>query len=62
MKKNKYVKPYCEIVRFNGNVIATSNCGCFDGATDWGSDNLCPTDYGTCECQVNHNPAVANCS
>ncbi len=55
-----FVKPCFEIVRFGNAVIATSNCGCWDGY--YVEDDDCTGDGPPqCTCQVNYDPAVANC-
>ena len=57
-----FVKPRYEIISFSNNVIAASGCGCYDA--EW-----CPSDYRNCtndgagcECEINHNPAIGNCT
>ena len=58
----KFEKPSCEFVKFSSNVLTTSVCGCWDGDEDTGAGTNCTAD-GTpqCTCQVNYDPAVANC-
>lgn len=57
-----FEKPRYEFVSFNNNIITASGCGCFD-------DMFCPTNYTNCrsdgagcECEVNHSPALGNCT
>ena len=56
-----FEKPFCEVVKFNGGVIATSSCGCWDGEDDWGVGANCKPDIPECSCQSNSSPAEANC-
>ena len=57
-----FEKPFCEVVKFNGSVIATSTCGCWDGYVDDGVGADCTLDgVPQCVCQVNYDPSVANC-
>ena len=58
----KFEEPKVEMVRFSGSIISTSECGCFDA-------DFCPSNYGDCtadgagcECEINHNPALGNCT
>ena len=60
--KKSFAAPTLEMVYFCDSIIATSSCGCFD-------EFFCPTNYtnctadgADCECQINHNPAVKNCT
>lgn len=66
MDKNFFKEPVVEVIYFSRNVIASScnynTCGCFD--EEW-----CPVDFkdctgdsASCECEINHNPAIGNCS
>jgi hypothetical protein len=57
----KFVKPCCEVVLFNGNVITSSACGCFDEDLGVLPKN-CVGDVGYCACTVNHSPAQDNCT
>jgi len=56
-----FTKPYCEVIRFSGNVVLTStSCGCWDGEDDWGT--VCTGDVAYCACSVNHDEAKDNCT
>jgi len=57
-----FQEPILEVIRFNEQIVTTSECGCFD--EDW-----CPIDYANCQndstictCQVNHVAGTANCT
>ena len=56
-----YEKPFCETVKFSSSIIASSNCGCWDGVVDWGAGENCTGDTPACTCGENYNPAIANC-
>lgn len=67
--KKSFTEPSLEVVLFGNNVISTSECGCFDGVTDWGSDEYCGSDQNcpnlndpNCGCKLNvTNPDLGNC-
>ena len=56
-----FIKPVCEVVHFNDIIAASNTCGCWDGEDDWGVGATCKSDMPQCACQVNYNPAIANC-
>lgn len=55
-----FEKPSYEVVWFDGGVLSTSGCGCYDEFIPDAKDCLGDTAY--CTCTVNHNPAEANCT
>ncbi len=60
MKQN-FMKPSCEIVRFDNDIIRTS-CGCFDGLSDWGAGaNTTCNHNPECSCSQNSDPNLPNC-
>lgn len=59
--KRAFKRPVFEVVYFDGGVLATSNCACYD-------PDFCPVDYknctgdgAICSCEINYNPALDNC-
>lgn len=50
-----FVKPFCEIVPFTNEVIASSICGCDIGGIDIGgcNSNICTSINTYCDCQTN---------
>lgn len=63
--KIEFVEPVFEIIHFGNDVIRTSECGCYDGMTDWGAgaDSTCPNlNLPECQCKLNTtNPDLGNC-
>ena len=57
----RFTKPYCEVVHFTNNVIATSACGCDVGGFDFGTNNCTNDTPAQCTCQVNYVAGTANC-
>lgn len=65
--KNKFAKPFCEVVRFNDRVISTSTwcycdaCGIFDYGP--GEDDGCPGQNNPrCRCEnVDPMSIAVNC-
>lgn len=62
MEKKTFKEPEVEAVYIGRSVIASSTCGCYDA-------DFCPSDYkncigdgAVCECEINHNPALGNCT
>lgn len=61
-----FEKPFCEVVLFRNDVIATScndnYCYCWDKEDDWGPGaNDCKADIAHCTCKVNYIAGTANC-
>lgn len=57
-----FEKPFCEVVKFNGGVIATSGCSCWDGYVDDGPGADCTLDgVPQCTCDPNYDDPSKNC-
>ncbi len=57
-----FEEPVLETVRFGNSILTASGCGCYD-------EDICPSDYkdctgdgASCECEINHSPALGNCT
>ena len=63
--RKQFEEPKVELIRFDDKILTVSNCGCWDGRTDWGegADSTCPNlNLPEFQCKLNMtNPELGNC-